>query len=37
MSQRLILPINRTRITAGYKNSNYRQQFRNNWVIVKEV
>lgn len=27
MSQRLILPINRTRITAGYKNSNYRQEF----------
>nr|DAU18166.1 MAG TPA: hypothetical protein [Caudoviricetes sp.] len=27
MSQRLILPINRARVTAGYKNSNYRQQF----------
>ena len=27
MTQRLILPINRARITAGYKNSNYRSEF----------
>ena len=27
MSQRLILPINRCRITAGYKNANYMKEF----------
>ena len=27
MSQRLILPINKCRITAGYKNSNYVKEF----------
>ncbi len=27
MSQKLILPINKARITAGYKNANYRKQF----------
>ena len=27
MAQKLILPINNTRITAGYKNNNYKQQF----------
>lgn len=27
MAQKLILPINKTRITAGYKNANYRKQF----------
>ena len=27
MSQRLILPINKARITAGYKNSNYAKEF----------
>ena len=27
MAQRLILPINQARITAGYKNANYRKQF----------
>ena len=25
--QKLILPINETRITASYKNSNYKKQF----------
>ena len=27
MAQKLILPINKTRITAGYKNANYKNQF----------
>ena len=27
MAQKLILPINKTRITAGYKNANYRKEF----------
>lgn len=27
MAQKLILPINATRVTAGYKNSNYKKQF----------
>ena len=27
MEQRLILPINQMRITAAYKNSNYKKQF----------
>lgn len=27
MAQKLILPINKARITAGYKNSNYKKQF----------
>ncbi len=27
MAQKLIAPINRMRITAGYKNANYRKQF----------
>lgn len=27
MAQRLILPINEMRVTAGYKNANYRRQF----------
>lgn len=27
MAQKLILPINETRITASYKNSNYKRQF----------
>lgn len=27
MAQKLILPINKTRITSGYKNANYRKQF----------
>ena len=27
MSQKLILPINKCRITAGYKNSNYQKEF----------
>ena len=27
MSQRLILPINKCRITAGYKNANYTREF----------
>ena len=27
MAQKLILPINKARITAGYKNTNYRKQF----------
>ena len=27
MAQKLILPINQARITAGYKNANYRKQF----------
>lgn len=27
MSQRLILPINRARVTAGYKNENYQKEF----------
>ena len=27
MAQKLILPINATRITAGYKNANYRKEF----------
>ena len=27
MAQKLILPINKARITAGYKNKNYRNQF----------
>lgn len=27
MAQKLILPINKARITAGYKNGNYRSQF----------
>lgn len=27
MAQKLILPINKCRITSGYKNSNYRKQF----------
>ena len=26
-TQKLILPINKMRVTAGYKNSNYQQQF----------
>ena len=27
MAQRLILPINKMRVTAGYKNAKYKQQF----------
>ena len=27
MAQKLILPINKLRITAGYKNPNYRKEF----------
>ncbi len=27
MAQKLILPINKLRITAGYKNANYRKEF----------
>lgn len=27
MAQKLILPINKCRVTAGYKNANYRKQF----------
>lgn len=27
MAQKLILPINKCRITSGYKNANYRRQF----------
>lgn len=27
MAQKLILPINKSRITAGYKNSNYKKEF----------
>ena len=27
MAQKLILPINKARITSGYKNTNYRKQF----------
>ena len=27
MAQRLILPINKARITSGYKNANYKKQF----------
>ena len=27
MAQKLILPINKLRITAGYKNANYRKEY----------
>ena len=27
MAQKLILPINKCRVTAGYKNANYKRDF----------
>ena len=38
MAQKLILPINEMRVTAGYKNANYRKEldYTNNGVDVTD-